>query len=71
MYKRFVKVVGKKLTKTSTPSHTSELRENRPEFVESPNERFEFLKSPDEGPESETDPALITTSGEEVQLEPS
>lgn len=55
----------KLLAQTSTPSPTPE---PTPELVESPDELFTLLKSPDEG---ETDPVVGTPRGEELQLEPS
>lgn len=61
----------KQLAQTSTPSPTPEPRETTPELVKSPDERSELLESPDEGPESETDPAVVTPCGEELQPEPS
>ncbi len=61
----------KQLAQTSTPSPTPEPRETTPELVEPPDERSELLESPDEGPESETDPAVVTPRGEELQPEPS
>lgn len=39
--------------------------------MESSDERFELLESPDEGTESETDPAVVTPCGEELQPETS
>jgi len=59
----------KKLAQTCPLSPTPEPRETTPELVEFPNERSELLESPEERPESETDLAVVTPCGEELQLE--
>ena len=65
MDKRFVQ----QLSQTSTSSPTPEPRETTPELVESPDEPSELLESLDEGPESETDPAVVIPRGEELSGE--
>ena len=61
----------KQLAQTSTPSPTPEPRETTPELVESPDEQSELWESPDEGPQSEIDPVVVTPHGDELQPETS
>lgn len=57
----------KQLAQTRTPSPTCIPRETTPELVESTDKQLELLESPDEGPESESDPTVVIPHGEELQ----